>query len=511
MHLKKALPLLCIPLVLASSQAVADYKLDIAYNDLQTELNSATPTGLGVKATIVEASIVPSTDTTFPVFAPDPNISNFSAKNHSFPGLSCATPPCIPTVFSGHATGTANIFYGNSSSVAHGISDIHSYEANQWFNSLYVHGPAGQILTATTTDRRIANHSWIGNGNTPGQTALILSLVDRQVVRNEYIQVAATHTALLGNAYNVVAVGLTNGSNFGSGAVDSTYVSGRTRPDIVAPAANRSSATPIVAASAAVLIETGHQGGATLSNGSKSIVANNGSSFTVYNAERSETIKAALMAGADKQTSNSTGFGDISDYRSTTNQSDNGLDFRYGAGQVNIFNSYHIIASGEQNSLEDGGGNNGQIGLSGFDYDDSFGGLKGSNSSASYAFTANKNEILSASLVWNIDISNNATLSSTIHHLQLSLLDITDNSVIANSSSLLDNTQNIYTDQLIGGHNYQIVADTLESNLFNWDYALAWNRSISTSPVPLPAAFWLFAFALVGLSKFHRKQLYRIR
>ena len=57
-----------------------------------------------------------------------------------------------------------------------------------------------------------------------------------------------------------------------------------------------------------------------------------------------------------------------------TTDTDNGLNNVYGAGQLNIYNSYHIIAAGEQNSLQDAPGTHGFIGRYGFDYDPYFGG-----------------------------------------------------------------------------------------------------------------------------------------
>ena len=67
----------------------------------------------------------------------------------------------------------------------------------------------------------------------------------------------------------------------------------------------------------------------------------------IYNAERSETIKAALMAGASRFTFNTSTTANVEDYRvAAANQTDNGLDWRYGAGQLNINNSYNILAAG---------------------------------------------------------------------------------------------------------------------------------------------------------------------
>ena len=70
----------------------------------------------------------------------------------------------------------------------------------------------------------------------------------------------------------------------------------------------------------------------------------------IYNAERSEVVKAALMAGADRTSPNLTNSVTPNGY--TVNTA-NGLNNVYGAGQLNIYNSYHIIAAGEQNSRED--------------------------------------------------------------------------------------------------------------------------------------------------------------
>jgi len=97
-------------------------------------------------------------------------------------------------------------------------------------------------------------------------------------------------------------------------------------------------------------VETGHAGALALSKGS-TLVSDVG---TIYNAERAATIKATLMAGADRVTVNSLATANITDYRSAGHQTSNGLDDRFGAGQLNILHSYQILAAGEQNSLEEG-------------------------------------------------------------------------------------------------------------------------------------------------------------
>ena len=475
---------LCIiPVLYWAPTVYADYKNDIGYSDLQTLLGVNTPTGAGVNVLQAEAGGT--------VYAPDTANLQFAGKTFTLPGAASISP-------SGHATGVGSKFYG-SNAMASGINNITSYEANAWMQSLLY-----SSVSAPPNGSRIANHSWVGNGNTASDTGLLLRLVDRQVQRNEFIQVVGmanspSVNALLSSAYNVIAVGRASGNlDYGSETIDSVYVAGRTRPDLVAPESTTSAATPEVASAAALLIETGHKGGLTLSKGSTSITGVG----TVYNAERSETIKAALMAGADRATNNQLGTGDIIDYRSTGHQTGNGLDNRFGAGQVNVLHSYQIIAGGEQNSQEDGGTNAGAISLNGFDYDNSFGGYFSSNKTATYKFDASNDSKLSASLVWNISVTNDAYLSTGLRNLNLELFDVTAQTTSAFSSSTLDNTENLWVDLVIG-HNYELKVKSGESGNFSWDYALAWHINptlINTSSVPVPGAFYLFGSAIAGLA-----------
>ncbi len=485
-----------IPALYWAPGAFADYKDDIGYTALAGQLGTNVPTGLGVNVTQVEASAVSSTDANYPAYAPDTTDPQFAGKSFNFP----ATASVIPSV---HATGVGARFYG-SNAMAYGITNITSYETNEWITSI-----ASNSVSAPANGSRIANHSWVGQANTVSDTSTILRFVDRQVQRNEFIQIvgmdnSTRNNPLLGNAYNVIAVGRTDGGHDkGSYALDSTYVSGRTRPDLVAPQSTTSGATPIVSSAAALLVETGHSGGAALSDGSTNV---NGIG-TIYNAERSETIKAALMAGADRSTSNTSTTADIADYRSNGHQTTNGLDDRYGAGQLNIFHSFQIIAAGEQNSDEDTQGvGNGQIDLAGFDYDANFGGSQGSNSTATYRFDAESDLNLTASLVWNLGVSNDGSLTTTLHDLDLELFDVSTQTTAAFSDSTIDNTENLWIN-VAAGHSYELLVKSGEANGFNWDYALAWYMSpIQAAPVPVPAAFYLFGTAIAGVGFIGRRK-----
>lgn len=465
---------------LAPSWARADYRDDVGYANLRAALGAAAPTGAGVSVAQVEAAANDTSQGAAPVYAPDPGDGQFAGKSISFPAGNASGG------YSSHATGVGRTFYGSASSMAPGINSVNVYEINSWLDSI----ATGSVAA---TDRRVANHSWVGSAGASNATAL--RLVDRLVYQQQYIQVVGMDNGagpssqpLLGSAYNVIAVGRTDGNHAqGSVAVDGTYVAGRARPDLVSPLTATSLAAPTAAAAAALLVQAGHAAPG-LSHGSTTV-----SGMTIYNAERPETVKAALMAGADRDTANTGTAANIADYRAAGHQTANGLDSRYGAGQLDVFNSHQIIAAGEQEA--------GAVGPAGFDYRTGFGGAGGR--AASYTFTATGGEVLSASLVWNLGVSNNANLAPTLHHLNLSLFDLTENSaLVADSSSALDNTQNLWL-ALLGGHGYELRVSAADAANFSWGYALAWQTR--PSPVPLPAAFWLFAPALAGLgAKFRR-------
>lgn len=278
-------------LLVADVQA---YMVDIGYTALQNQLGAAAPTGAGVRVSHVEAPINDVSGGASPIFMPNPSTLEFSGKTIT------AITPNLSGSYSDHATTIGTLFYGTTGSIASGISTINVYEANDWFNSLRT-----PFWQATTSADRVLNHSWVGGGADAYGDGLILRWVDRQAVLNESIQVVGLtngpgNSPLLGGSgYNVIAVGRSDGFHQqGSVAVDSVYGAGRTVPTLVAPMGTTSAATPVVSAAAALLVQTGHQGGLSLSEGSTTIAGVG----TVYNAERSETIKAALMAGADRAT-----------------------------------------------------------------------------------------------------------------------------------------------------------------------------------------------------------------
>ena len=476
----------CLPrrlsllLLLVAGSALADYKDDIGYTQLLFELGSAAPNGSGVPVTQAEAATSwvdhdnnPATSD-WPVYLPDPAIAEFVDKQ-----ISDLTGADFGT-YSTHATAVGRLFYGTSTSIAPQITSVAAYFAGGWLSTGFLY--SGYSNKPRFSTSRVANHSWIGQTTDPVDDSEILRRLDWVIETDEFINTVGikngtgSNQNLLSAAYNAIAVGRTDGLHgTGTSAIDADYTAGRVRPELVAPFTVTSSAAPVVGAAAALLVQTGRDNPG-LSTDPQTITTTNRSGTTIYNAERAEVVKAVLMAGADRQTSNTTGT-DITDYRvATANQSANGLDKRFGAGQVNIYNSYHVLAAGEQNSAEDQPAA-GNIANLGFDYDPAFGGANGTNNVASYTFSTGTGAArLYATLAWHIDIAGgngpNFTGTATLHDLDLLLYDVTAAPIlVASSASTIDNTETLW-EALDAGRSYRL--QVVPKGSFHWDYALAW-------------------------------------
>lgn len=122
---------------------------------------------------------------------------------------------------------------------------------------------------------------------------------------------------IYGQSYNSLVVGLSNGNH--SRGQTTNGVAGRTKPDIVAPRSlgATSFATPVVSSTAALLHSAAN-------------------SFGYNDARSPEAMKAIIMAGADKTA--------VPTWSNTRTRP---LDSVYGAGQVDVYNSYRILEAGQ--------------------------------------------------------------------------------------------------------------------------------------------------------------------
>ena len=230
--------------------------------------------------------------------------------------------------------------------------------------------------------------------------------------------------------YNGLSVGA---YGYANSSVGPTEDNGRAKPDITAPASATSFSTPQVTGAAAVLMQTGLRG--------------DGGSNTNAAADL-RTIKALLLNGAVKP----------ADW---TNTPPSPLDPRYGAGILNVFNSYEQLAGGQHGyiaatsvpsgSAHPPNGATGTIGaLSGWDFNTNTSGAS-SDEINHYYFNvtngfSNATFAATATLVWNRQQGQTG-----INNLNLFLYNAANSNLVACSTSLVDNVEHIFVPQLAPG------------------------------------------------------------
>ncbi len=439
-------------MLLHASPAVlrADYRDDVGYTKLALELGGALPTGTGIGVTQIEA---PVNGTEPYAYLPDQSFAEFAGK--TFTVLSNSG------LVSGHANAVAQYFFGSSTGMAPGVTSIHNYEANGWLQDDFLQYGSSNPPDAET--QRILNASWMGSADSGGPLDVqLLRRFDYAVQQSEFLGVVALNNgdggnvpALMASSYNGISVGRSDAyHSYGTNTADG---GGRTKPDIVAPLGATSYATPVVASAAAML-----------------------SQGAPANATKPVTLKAILMAGATK--------GQFPTWSRTTAHPLNGI---YGAGQLNVYNSQHILAAGQQAA------NSGAtVPRTGWDYNTTAGGGR------LYFFdvpAGASTMALSTVLTWNRTISGAfPSPSSSLANLTLKLYaasGFTTGALIDSSESAVDNVEHIYRTTLAPGR-YALEVTAGENGVA---YALAWLSvpvvTISaTTPTaseagPVPGAF----------------------
>jgi len=448
----------------------------VGYESLRQELGERTPDGRGVR--VMQVEVVGQGDDGSG-WAPDAGHPDLRGVRFRLPGLP-----------SGHATDVARIFYG-ARAIACGVTEVDCYP-----NVVWGYEPDGLLRTGSRRPPmpsacRVVNHSWNGeHGHAHGLE--LLQRVDFVAAADDVVHVAGANNRrevpdALQCAYNVILVGRSDGHH-SAGTNDlgeTVYTSGRAKPDIVAPAPFTSLATPMVASAAAALVSHAHGRGAELSCGSYTAAR---TGRRVWHAETAEVIKAVLMAGARRNTPDQPReLGRLVGYRkSMRHQAANGLDTRYGAGQLDVYAAWRILAAGEQDAAGSAAGPSGQVGPEGFDYVPAFGGADGTARSAAWRFAAPERPArLQACLSWHLRANAPAqdagappgawTDRCVLHNLDLLLYDLDAGPrPVARSTSEVDNTENVWC-RLEPGHRYELrVVATDGQPPFRWDFAIAW-------------------------------------
>lgn len=348
---------------------------------------------------------------------------------------------------SGHADAVGYNFYSPSGGIAPGIAHIDNYDAD-YFTTNYI------MLGIAIPSAQIVNQSFIYFPVTVPQQITLDSVFDDYVDDYGYIICSG-----IGNggqvyppatAYNVIGVGAYGGDS----STGPTLDNGRSKPDIVAPASATSFSTPYVSGAAAILLQAAARG--------------DGGTNTAPAASDVRTVKALLLNGAIKPTN-------------WTHTSSAPLDARYGAGVLNVFNSYNQLAGGRHEPMASTftSGIHPPIqssvfvtSLVGWDFRT----VTNSFSVKHYCFKipqawgSAQGYTLTSTLVWNRHSGE-----TNINDLDLFLYDMSNSNLVASSTSPVDNVEQIYLRSLPPGeYDLQVLKNIGTKSLTTIEtYALA--------------------------------------
>jgi hypothetical protein len=392
-------------------------------------------------------------------FEVNPATPNFPAGRFSYysaAGTSNSYPNSVGNE-SGHAGGVAQNFYGlTGTGIATNVAHVDNYDAD-FFITNYVFTLA-PMPAASVVNQSFTFGSETTNLPTPTN---YLSVSDQQEIDLAYDDFATGYGVLFvsavnnggpvsppGTAYNSIGVAAYGG---GSG-IGPTLDNGRCKPDITAPSFATSFSTPQVSGAAAVLMQAALRG----DGGSDTNAA-----FDL------RTIKALLLNGAVKP----------ADW---TNSASSPLDARYGAGVLNVFNSYEQLAGGEQifcasNSVVSGAGHppvattNSIAVTSGWDFESIA--SDATDDAANHYFFNISNGTATATLVWNRQFGE-----TNINDLDLFLFNAANSNLVACSTSRVDNVEHLFVPQLPAGRYDLQVLKNGGTNVVSAaeTYALTW-------------------------------------
>jgi hypothetical protein len=310
--------------------ARADYLDDTGYRLLAAELGAALPTGAGVGVSQIEYGN--------PNYLPQAGTGTFAGSGAFFAGKSFTAKSGTASA-SGHSEAVGLHFFSlNTNPLAGratftpGITSIDVYRvddtgtASSWLQETWLQ-PGVQTAPLSET-RSVQSHAWVGT-NDPAYAEddnISLRRFDYAIQRDGFLAVCGVDNgagtavpSLMSSAFNILSVGVSSGAHSSGGVLSYIDGPGRQKPEIVVPLDYTSFGTGLVSSAGALLRQTANSQGA--------------------NARRPETLKAILLAGATKE-----------EFPAWSHTSALPLDALFGAGELNVRNSWRILAGLEQSA-----------------------------------------------------------------------------------------------------------------------------------------------------------------
>jgi hypothetical protein len=347
-----------------------------------------------------------------------------------------------------HANSVGGFFYGLSGGVATNVVHVDNYDADYFINSV--------VAKVAPLNGRVVNQSFIFQSSTIAQQQMIDSAYDNYAAQFSTLFVSGIGNGGAVNPPSTCYNGIGVAAYGGSSSIGPTPDNGRAKPDITVPAGATSFSTPQVSGAAALLLQAGLRGD---------------SGSDTNSAADIRTVKALLLNGAIKP----------ADW---TNSVTSPLDARYGAGVLNVFNSYEQLAHGKQgfivsSSVPTNSPHPAVIatgvanGASGWDLN-TVSSSTASDGINNYFFNLT-NTIspgtftATVTLVWNRQ--NGQT---DINNLDLFLYNTDSGQLVGASTSSVDNVEHLFVMQLVPGHyNLQVLKHGGATVSTNEIYALA--------------------------------------
>ncbi len=329
---------------------------------------------------------------------------------------------------SAHSDAVANNYYGATNGPAPQVSHVDNYEANYFVNNI-IASPLQPSIPG-----RVVNQSFVFSA---GDDAIVNPYYDSYAARYGTI-----FSSGVGNGGTVAAPG-TCFNGLGVGIYQAGYPSavgpaydGRCKPDIVAPddanlqfGSANSFTIPYVSGSAAVLVQAASRGDGGANTSAASDL---------------RTIKALLLNGAIKPPD-------------WTNSNTRPLDLRYGAGVLNLFNSWHQLRGGLHAYIESttpvaggshppGSSSSNEPVLAGWDYNTINTPSTIRQTVNHYYFQLTGTTAFTATLVW--ELHQNQT---SINDLNLYLYNVDTGILVNSSASPIDNVEHLFITELPPG------------------------------------------------------------